>query len=494
MAQAIATTSEGSGDPVAGVLDLISERAGADRWALVTRAGETWECFQKEASARDELLVTIAPTVSLPTVALMDMGELGDAGERIAATGVHTMLVVAGGPETDPCIAFFENPSNDAAELVAGLGTDLVHRLAPLARNALELRKRAAGLQVLSRWLPAIDELSRGELDDATGLELLGNAAGVFALIVVRRLRIGQRVSVASRSGKKWRRRVEEIDGEPSGPQDTNTVLEAAGLAVGLVVTDEWRRGSSPDGTLLLAAEDTSLSDEVLDTCATILGLASERSADASATRSNAMLQERARIASVIHEGITQVLTNVAIQMEVLDQLLMDTDAARTMLKSLRQAVLEALDSLRGAILEMNPTSPEWTDLSGGLERFTNDFASQWGMEVTFNVEGEARDVDPEVIAVVFGFVQEALTNVRKHAATTPTAPTEVSVIFQEGKVEVTVSDHGPGFDPEGSEEAGFRLHQGLGLTRSRVTLAGGYFSLSSAPGEGTTLKLEIAA
>jgi signal transduction histidine kinase len=487
LTQATTATKQGSDDPVVGLLDLVAERAGASRWIVAKRDGDHWEAFRKESSARDELLVGIAPTVALPTMQVMSAMDLGDAGERIAATGVESLLVVAGGPETDPCVVFLENPDPSAVE--AAVDGDLAHRLAPLVRGALDLRRRATGLQILGRWLPAVDELSRGELDDATGLELLGDVAGASALMSVRRLRSGQGISVAERSGKRWRQRVEEISAD-SSPDDPTATLEAAGLAVGIVITDEWSRGRSPDGTLLIAAEGDALSNEVLDTCATILGLASARSLDASATRSNAMLQERARIASVIHEGITQVLTNVAIQMEILDQLMADTEAARTMLKSLRQAVLEALDSLRGAILELNPTSPEWTDLSGGLERFVADFASQWGMEVTFSLEGTSRDVDPEVIAVVFGFVQEALTNVRKHAAT---APTEVLVTFLESKVEVEVADQGPGFDPDGGEDSGFRLHQGLGLTRSRVTLAGGRFTLVSAPGEGTTLKLEIA-
>ena len=203
------------------------------------------------------------------------------------------------------------------------------------------------------------------------------------------------------------------------------------------------------------------------------------------------MLQERARIASVMHEGITQVLTNVALQMEVLEQLLVDPEAARTMLKSLREAVLEALDSLRGAILELNPAAPEWTDLAGGLERFTSDFASQWGMQVRYEMTGNEREVDPEVVAVVFGFVQEALTNVRKHA---PESRTEVTLSFEDATVIVTVVDDGPGFDTDAGAEAGFRLHQGLGLTRSRINLAGGRFTLRSAPDEGTTLKLEIGA
>jgi signal transduction histidine kinase len=270
-------------------------------------------------------------------------------------------------------------------------------------------------------------------------------------------------------------------------PSDADAVSRAA-AELGFK-GDRWTTGRNPDTTLLLAWNGPD-SPELLDICATILGLASERSADASAARSNAMLQERARIASVIHEGITQVLTNVAIQMEILEQLMADPDAAHKMIKALREAVLEALDSLRGAILELNPTAPEWTDLAGGLERFTTDFGAQWGMTVAYEVGGDPREVESETIAVVFGFVQEALTNVRKHAAG---ASTKVRLDFTRGMISVDVADDGPGFDPSSGDEAGFRIHQGLGLTRSRINLAGGRFIIESSEGSGTTLRLEIA-
>ena len=492
MDQAIATNPPVSA-PLTNVLDLVAEQTGSKDWSLVARDEEGWRALARGSSPKQELYVAIAESLAIPTVGVFGTDELGDAGSRLGATGVDSLLLVAGGTQSEPCVAFFEDPGPDGGELIERLDRNTLDRILSIARDALEFEQRVKGIEVLRRWLPAIDELSRGELDDAIGVELLGTAAGGSPVMALRQVRGGLQVSHARRTtAKKWRRESKDLKGELTGTAAGDApVVAEAGTAMGVSDTRTWVSGRSPDGKLVIATDSSDLPSSLLDVCATVLAFASERSADSSATRNNAMLQERARIASVMHEGITQVLTNVAIQMEVLDELLTEPDAARKMLASLRQAVLEALDSLRGAILELNPTSPEWTDLAGGLERFTSDFASQWGMDVDYSIEGSPRDVEAEIIAVVFGFVQEALTNVRKHAAS---SHTDVELVFEDGNIAVTVQDTGPGFDPDAGDEPEFRLHQGLGLTRSRINLAGGRFTVTSKPGEGTTLKLEIGA
>lgn len=193
----------------------------------------------------------------------------------------------------------------------------------------------------------------------------------------------------------------------------------------------------------------------------------------------------------MIHEGITQVLTNVVLQMEILERLMDEPQAAREMLKRLRTAVLEALDSLRGAILELTPAAPEWSDLAGGLKRFAEDFAAQWGLEVGYGIEGKPREVDPEILALVFGFVQEGLSNVRKHAEV---SEADLQLRFTSDTVRVSIVDHGKGFDPHVAEEEGFRQHQGLSIMRSRARLAGGSFDVGPTEGAGTTVTLELHA
>jgi signal transduction histidine kinase len=273
---------------------------------------------------------------------------------------------------------------------------------------------------------------------------------------------------------------------DPPTQEQMNTIA----TLLGVPTQRTWLFGRGQSGTTIAIADAPDGMDSA-DAFASLYEASAGRGRDTTAARNNAMLTERARIAGVIHEGITQVLTNVAIQMEVLDQVMEDPEAARKMVRAMRSAVLEALDSLRGAILELTPNAPEWTDLAGGLERFIGDFGAQWGLELTYNVEGTPRDVDPDVLALVFAFVQESLGNIRKHAGTEVAS---IGIDFQEETVAVTVEDEGKGFDPAEKAEEGFRLHQGLQIVRSRVRLAGGKLDIKSTPGKGTRMLLEVVA
>lgn len=203
-------------------------------------------------------------------------------------------------------------------------------------------------------------------------------------------------------------------------------------------------------------------------------------------TRENTLLRERRRLASMTHEGITQVLTNVAIQLEVLDQFLEHPETAREMARSSRTAVLEALDSLRGAIFELGP-GPEWRDLSTGLKRYTADFGARWGLDVSCSVEGRAREVSADVLALAFAFVQESLTNLRRHAHT---SEGQVILRFEPTGFVLSVCDQGVGFDPGESRNQRFRQHQGLALTEARARLMGARFEVRAAPGYGTCISL----
>ena len=106
-------------------------------------------------------------------------------------------------------------------------------------------------------------------------------------------------------------------------------------------------------------------------------------------------------------------------------------------------------------------------------------------METQIDLKLEERGIlSSEVESSVYRLVQEALTNITKHAAATRV---ELSLARREGVVELSVSDDGTGFDPQHTGE-GFGL---VGM-RERVALAGGRLEIISAPGEGATLKAQL--
>ncbi|MEX2487866.1 MAG: sensor histidine kinase [Nitriliruptoraceae bacterium] len=266
---------------------------------------------------------------------------------------------------------------------------------------------------------------------------------------------------------------------------DLAEAIRAEQLAHDLVALSRWwPDDGSPPATSTL--EGTMLAGRIAAAADTARGSAQE-------SRRTSLLRERARIASVIHEGITQVLTNVAVQLEVVRLVSDDVDRLREMVEGARHAVLEALESLRMVIFDLTPPEEDWTDLVAGLRGFVADFGAQWGVHADVDVQGQPRDVDADVVSMGFAFVQEALTNVRRHAQVDHA---RVIVSFRADDLEITVIDQGVGVDDaaEPTEPDDLRSHQGLKIVESRVRLLDGTFTLDSTPGEGTTVRVRVPA
>lgn len=494
-------------DPVGDPIEALAGYLRAERWVIAIDTERGWITHGREASHKDDLLLHVAGALSSGEgTFLYETPELGHAGLRLQTSGVETLLVLAtgtegssGGAPTETqradgaVVVFFENPDRQTAEGFAD--SDLAPTLARMAagiRGTHENVARVNELRALGGWLHSLGELSEGEIEEADALAHLGSLGMGTCLISVKLERDHLDAVWAVGKDGGWEtgssrlRNAAALKLDPPSAEQLATIAKLLGLPSG----GEWLIGRAGAGAFL-AVSGAPTGTESVDALASLFEAAAGRGRDTTATRNNAMLTERARIAGVIHEGITQVLTNVAIQMEVLDQVMEDPEAARKMVRAMRSAVLEALDSLRGAILELTPNAPEWTDLAKGLERFVGDFGAQWGLELSYEIEGETRDVDPDVLALVFALVQEGLSNVRKHAGT-PEA--SVTVSFDDGRIRVAVADQGKGFDPAASADEGFRQHQGIQIMRSRVRLAGGRLELQSTPGHGTTMLLEVVA
>ena len=105
-------------------------------------------------------------------------------------------------------------------------------------------------------------------------------------------------------------------------------------------------------------------------------------------------------------------------------------------------------------------------------------------LDLAYESGREATRPPPAVETTVYRLAQEALTNAVKHAGA---ARVMVRVVEADGRIDIEVRDDGAGFDPEASVE-GFGL---VGM-RERVSLAGGTFTVRSAPGTGTLVRCGI--
>jgi two-component system sensor histidine kinase UhpB len=121
------------------------------------------------------------------------------------------------------------------------------------------------------------------------------------------------------------------------------------------------------------------------------------------------------------------------------------------------------------------------------LRWLARTFGQRTGMAVELSAEGVGDRIDPEMDSLVFRVVQEALTNVAKHARV---SSARVRLAVRGHRLHLSIEDQGDGFEAHEAAAAG----EGFGLRgmRDRVQLFGGRFTVRSGPGQGTAIEAEV--
>jgi PAS domain S-box-containing protein len=207
--------------------------------------------------------------------------------------------------------------------------------------------------------------------------------------------------------------------------------------------------------------------------------------------RSLAMLRERERVARELHDNLGQVFEFVNVQGQTIHRLLSRGDVATAdeYVGRLVDVAREADVDIRESIISLRATLSE-QGLLPALTNYLAKFEKNYGIQTQL----EGSDIftnemfEPLVEVQLLRIMQEALTNVRKHANARC-----VRIVFamEDGWARITVNDDGRGFDSNGSS-AGMEEHIGLRVMRERAEDAGGGLSLKSASGQGTELVVRV--
>ncbi|MDO8614326.1 MAG: GAF domain-containing sensor histidine kinase [Dehalococcoidia bacterium] len=204
------------------------------------------------------------------------------------------------------------------------------------------------------------------------------------------------------------------------------------------------------------------------------------------------ILEERDRIAREMHDGFAQVLGYVNTKAQAVRHLLATgrSDEAAEMVAQLEEAAREVYVDVREAILGLRATAQDDRRLVPRIRDYLDVFGRLADLKVNCRVENGADVVDLPVAAEIqlLRIVQEALSNVRKHAGATGAT---VRLRAKDGCLRVIVKDNGHGFDP-GSYDRGDWPQFGLKTMKERSEAVGGTFQLRSAPGKGTTIAVTV--
>lgn len=199
-----------------------------------------------------------------------------------------------------------------------------------------------------------------------------------------------------------------------------------------------------------------------------------------------AAAQERASLARELHDSVTQALFSIGLTARSLE-LLLDADpaAARAKLGELRELQRDALAEMRALIFELRPASLEQDGLVQALRNHVTAVHGRTGIAITFDAESSER-LPLEVEDALYRIAQEALHNMVKHAKARLAS---VELERLEGSVRLRIEDDGRGFDP--ARVSG--RHLGLAGMRQRAERIGAMLAVTSQPGAGTRIVVEVS-
>jgi signal transduction histidine kinase len=193
----------------------------------------------------------------------------------------------------------------------------------------------------------------------------------------------------------------------------------------------------------------------------------------------------KAQLASDLHDDTIQVMVAAQLALDRLERAMANGDLARTLpaVASARQTIHAATERARHLMFQLRPQVLTERGLEAAVRGLLEDAAADGGLrfELTSTVERYPRALEN----LCYRVLQEAITNVRKHAQARTVS---VTMREQAGAIVCQVSDDGVGFDLENAlDRDRMRLHLGLESMRERVSVAGGTFDIRSAPGRGAT-------
>ena len=206
--------------------------------------------------------------------------------------------------------------------------------------------------------------------------------------------------------------------------------------------------------------------------------------------RRMAVLEERERLAGEMHDSLAQVLGYVHLKAQTTKRALacQDVTKAEEELEDIASLAHEAYKDVREAILGLRETVSPAGGIAGTLAQYLQKFSRQAGIKAELEVQGdEAPQLSPEAEVQLVRVIQEALTNVRKHANADKAW---VRIRRHNGEVNINIEDNGQGFDPALVRANGQRF--GVRIMRERVETVGGRFEIESSPSCGTKVQIYL--
>ncbi len=190
-----------------------------------------------------------------------------------------------------------------------------------------------------------------------------------------------------------------------------------------------------------------------------------------------------------LHDDLGQAITAVRMDLGHLERELGQHPSLQERVRDVRHQLGTILENVRNLSQMLRPAVLDDLGLVAAFESYATRFAERTGIHVDLHLPTAEPNLVHEVRVALYRALQEALTNVARHAA----ASRVLIALEQEAdRVRLHVRDNGRGFTPEGDTTPAKSLGRGIAGMRERAELYGGRFSITSSPGHGTAVSMEM--
>jgi two-component system nitrate/nitrite sensor histidine kinase NarX len=227
----------------------------------------------------------------------------------------------------------------------------------------------------------------------------------------------------------------------------------------------------------------------LMETLCQHLGVAIENQRLIAREKEMAISEERNLLAQELHDSIAQSLAFLNIQVQLLADSLRhgNSEEALDTLSQIREGVQESYDHVRELLVHFR-TRMDHVDLGAAIRSSLEKFEGQTGIAAGYTETGSGIPLEPEDELQALHIIQEALSNVRKHARA---SRVQIETRRDSDRYVISVKDDGQGFDP-GRMRDDADMHVGLRIMKERAHRIGGYLDVSSRPGGGTEVTLTL--
>jgi signal transduction histidine kinase len=285
--------------------------------------------------------------------------------------------------------------------------------------------------------------------------------------------------------------------GRPVVVEDTSQSLPCIGLlgerTNTCVAVPVKSKGRTTGAIFVARDKDRPWQREDVDLIAAVgsqVGTVLENAQLFSKTEALAVLEERERVSREVHDGLAQTLGYLNVQLGILDRLLAsdEPDKARAEVNAMSLVTRDAYQDLRQVIADLRTPLSSPSGLRRTLREYAENFSRQTGIPCHFEGHrGPPAVLSPTTEVQLIRIVQEAMTNIKKHA---PESQAWLSVEVRNGEALVVIRDNGSGFDLDSTIVTGRQY--GLQTMKERAESVGGSLRLESGPGDGTVVEVMV--